>query len=119
MIGRMVDLVQANLRTIYTPLKDACSSSQGFILFVTALFFISAMHRNILGLLKKPELMTDATVERMMESGRRAWNVHWAFFKTTEPSYYQLVFAFECPALVKQLIAETGIRYVILIYTVS
>ena len=110
MIGRMVDVIQRNWGVIYGMVKRAAGENRGFKLVISARFYISAQHRNILGILKLQRPLLDEHIESIITWGSRAFNVWYAFFGSTKPSPYQIALEFEIGPVIKNYIAETGYR---------
>jgi hypothetical protein len=110
MIGRLVNIVQLNLGKLHSAVKDACGGSEPWIIVVTALFYISARHRNIIGLLKQDKEITDGDIDRVLDEGKKAFNVWASFLSSTTPIPYAIALEFEAGALVKIFVAETGER---------
>ncbi len=62
----------------------ACENSRANTLVTVAIFYIAAKHQDIMGTFKLPEEMTDAHIDFILDSGRRAFNVRHLFFPSQE-----------------------------------
>lgn len=110
MIGRMVNLVYKNHSTLFEAVKRHCGGSSGWELIVTALYAKAALHRNILGLLRQDKEFQDEDLEKLLNWGMHAFNIHAAFFPHTPVQPYQTAITHEAGFYVKNFIETTGER---------
>jgi len=108
LIGRMCDIIQRGLGVIFSRIKTACGTSSAFKLITTAMFFIAAKHRDILGVLKEHRDLTDADIDFILDCGKEAFNVWFVFFNSSKAHPYQIAIEFECGALLKAYVRNTG-----------
>ena len=110
MMGRMVDLAHFNHSTLFEAVKRHCGGVPGWELTVTALHVKSALHRNLLGPLRQDKEFEDEDVEKLLNWGLHAFNVHAAFFPCTPVQPCQTALTHEAGFHVKNFIKDTGER---------